>query len=259
MDTAGNLSPASALTATAVVIDRTAPIAQLTSVGTQTYENPVFVLNTDSPVIGLGVEDFEVIGGEGCTLTLVEIATGQSFEIATSGCQLGQVQIQLLPGSYTDALGNLGPAQALESSVIDFAAVPVVVPSPTPTPTQTPEVDVAPSDPPSNIDEPEGHGSPAPEDLEPTTAQWLQELEVAESNNQAYAGESVQTSNSAAAENQVAAQLASDPAEDIPMVLENAQGVLWLIIGGLTAGAATILAVRAARQTHRRRLVRLFS
>ncbi|WP_172956810.1 glycine-rich protein [Rhodoluna limnophila] len=295
MDTAGNLSPASALTAAAVVIDRTAPIAQLISVSNKTYENPVFVLNTDSWIVGLGIEDFEVLGGEGCSLTLTEVTAGKSFEITTSDCQLGQVQVQLLPGSYTDALGNLGPAQAVESPVVDFAAVPVVVPSPTPTPTptetptETPEAQASPSTPAPNTDAPEvdsemlitggggsgsgpdpdatsglgtgpeGQGSPAPEELEPTTDQWLQELEVPESNNQAYAGEPVPTSNSGATENQDAAQLASDPAEEIPMVLENAQGVLWVIIGALTAGATAVLVVRAARQVHRRRMLRLFS
>ncbi|WP_246777918.1 glycine-rich protein [Rhodoluna limnophila] len=298
VDAAGNLSPASAVTAPDVVIDRTAPVAQLTSLGTQTYENPVFFLDTDSPVIGLGLEDFGFLAGEGCTLTLVEIAAGQSFEIATSGCQLGQVQVQLLPGSYTDALGNLGPAQAVESPVVDFAAVPIVIPRPTPTPvpietpapnptatqsptpTETPEAQASPSTPAPNTDAPEvdsgvlitgggggsdsdpGAGGPTEEvssESEPMPSQWLQELEVPESNNQIYAGEPVQTSNSGATENQVAAQLASDPAEEIPMVLENAQGVLWIIIGGLTAGATSVLVVRAARQLHRRRMLRLFS
>ncbi|BDS48627.1 glycine-rich protein [Rhodoluna sp. KAS3] len=274
IDAAGNLSPALALTATAVVIDRTAPIAQLTSVSTKTYENPVFVLNTDSPVVGLGIEDFEVIAGEGCSLTLAEVTAGETFELTTSDCQLGQVQVRLLSGSYTDALGNLGPAQAVESPVVEFAAVPVVVPTPTPTPNiNEPEVDSevlitggggsgSDTDPDANSGSgtgPEGQGSSAREELEPTTAQWLQELEVAESNNQAASGEPVQPSNSEVTDNQATAQLVDDRSAQVPMVLENAQGVLWMIIGGLTAGATMILVVRGARQMHRRRLVRLFS
>ena len=142
-DLAGNMGPAAAPVIGSVQIDRLAPVGTWASAAATSYVSPSFEIDFAESVSGLVASDFLMIGAAtSCVISVTEVQAGLKFNIATSGCSDGSVQVLMNANSYTDSLGNTGPTIVSASAVTTKIAQPA--PTPTPTPTPVPTVSAAP-------------------------------------------------------------------------------------------------------------------
>ena len=140
-DLASNLGPAVAPTIAAVRVDRSAPVGTWATIAASNYVSPSFQITFAESVTGVTSADFQLTGAAtNCVVSFTEDSPGLKFTIATTGCSDGTVQVSQAINSYTDALGNLGPATANASAVFTKVAQPAPAPAvtATPTPTATP-------------------------------------------------------------------------------------------------------------------------
>lgn len=142
VDAAGNTAPNSAQSLGQVFVDRTPAAATFaTPISASTSAEPSFEIAFDEAVYELTVADFEQRGSAtNCQLLLAEVVPNREFEITTSGCSLGSVQLALLAQSYVDAAGN-SSTEVLSASIEKIAvpAPPAAAPV-TETPTAGPPV-----------------------------------------------------------------------------------------------------------------------
>ena len=144
-DLAGNMGPAAAPVIGSVQIDRLAPVGTWASAAATSYVSPSFEIDFAESVNGLVASDFLMIGAAtSCVISVTEVQAGLKFNIATSGCSDGSVQVLMNANSYTDSLGNTGPTIVSASAVTTKIAQPAPTPTPTPTPTPVPTVSAAP-------------------------------------------------------------------------------------------------------------------
>ena len=124
IDSAGNTAPNTAQSLGQVFVDRTAAAATFaTPISASTSAEPSFDISFDEAVYALTVADFEQRGSAtNCQLVLTEVVPNREFEITTSECSLGSVQLALLEQSYVDAAGNFS-TEVLSAS-IEKIAVP---------------------------------------------------------------------------------------------------------------------------------------
>ena len=149
-DAAANLGPVVAPTFATVTVDRSASAPTWTSAPSTSYTSPNFEVSFTEAILGFTAADLSNTGtATGCQISVssatVLSGTVNRYNVTTSGCSLGTVALAIAQNSYTDTLGNLGPAAVTASSVTTVIAQPVPVASPTPTPTPTPSPTQTPS------------------------------------------------------------------------------------------------------------------
>lgn len=133
-DDAGNSAPGQNLKLGEIRIDRTSPNAIFAiPAKTEVTISPNFSLSFSEPVTGVTAANIEQRGSAaGCVIGVVEKQQMQDYEITTSECGLGTVQLALIDQSFVDAAGNKGSA-ALSAVVEVVASAPAPV-APTPVP-----------------------------------------------------------------------------------------------------------------------------
>lgn len=173
-DAANNLGPVVAPVFTTVTVDRSASVPTWTSGLSESYTSPSFEVSFSESILGFTAGDISNTGtATGCSISLssatISSGTVNRYSVNTSGCSLGTVRLAIAQNSYTDALGNLGPAAVTVSSATTVIAqvapapTPTASPSPIPTPTQTPTPTPSPTPTPaaSKNPVPDQGGSPA--------------------------------------------------------------------------------------------------
>jgi hypothetical protein len=277
-DAAGNNGPTAAPTIATVEIDRTAAEPVWSAVAATTTSSPSFEVTFAESVHGLSLADFTLSGtATGCVLSLTEVLAGTKFNLVTSSCAPGTVKAALAAASYTDSLGNSGPAAQVQSGETTVQAA-VVAPTPTPTPTpaasSSPVSSPVPVSNPAPVSNPvvstpaapEPQPAPSPEPL----AEQFDEPEVliaAPKATRSYVlnGDAyeplVEPEPVSAAPDQWDSQIVVNNPTD-PKLISNDfdfSSVTSIGLAGLAAILATIGFVKWAAQIRSRRLVRKFS
>ena len=138
-DSSGNYGPAMGEVTAFTTVDRTAPqIAFANDVTTSTNGN--FTLRASiSEDTFMASPTGVTVSGLGCTVALVT-REYRALLVEVQGCAPGvQSVVTLDAGICIDSAGNFGPAQTIQSQVVQVdAPVAVATPTPTPTPTATP-------------------------------------------------------------------------------------------------------------------------
>ncbi len=148
-DLSGNWGPTEGFSTETMTIDRTAPAFSFEPFAA-TSPDPSFnlVANVSESVTLADALKQPAVTGEGCYAAGLTL-NNQVMTIAITGCKPGaQVTATIWATSYSDAIGNLGPAADVVSSVVTVAGpatqavlpapLPTELPSPAPTPTATP-------------------------------------------------------------------------------------------------------------------------
>ncbi|MFM1926597.1 MAG: hypothetical protein RLZ06_173 [Actinomycetota bacterium] len=148
-DLSGNWGPAEGFSTETMTIDRAAPVFSFEPFAA-TSPDPSFnlVANVSESVTLADVLKQPNVTGEGCYAAGLTL-NNQVMTIAITGCKPGaQVTATIWANSYSDAIGNLGPAADVVSSVVIVAGpatqavlpapLPTELPSPAPTPTASP-------------------------------------------------------------------------------------------------------------------------
>ena len=149
-DLSGNWGPTEGFSTETMTIDRTAPAFSFEPFAA-TSPDPSFnlIANVSESVTLADVLQQPTITGEGCYAAGLTLSN-QVMTFAITGCKPGaQATATIWANSYRDAIGNLGPATDVVSSVVTVAgaSTQTVVPAPLPTatPTATPTPTLAPS------------------------------------------------------------------------------------------------------------------
>ena len=110
-DAAGNVGPATQVTAATVTIDRTIPTAILTAPSSPTNSATLaYALDFNETVTGLTVDDFSLSGSAtGCTVD-DPVGSGKSYVVTVRGCSGGTVVVSLAADTVVDAGNDSGPA-----------------------------------------------------------------------------------------------------------------------------------------------------
>lgn len=263
-DLAGNSGPTEAQTAGLILIDRTAPVGTWATPVSTSITSPAFEINFMESITGLAANDFMMIGAAtNCLISVQEVIAGLKFKVETSSCEDGTVQMLLNANSYSDSLGNLGPAAVLASAVTNKGAPPAPAPP-------------APNSPPSSVP----NSAPAPAErmpvpqpvpsLEPKVEVIPAETEIvaAQPIYKTYALKpSVETEIEPVSE-----EALSYPVSDSQITVRNPtapkpinstqndwMGLATMAIGAVSISLAAIGVLKGIRQLRSRRLVRKFS
>lgn len=274
-DLAGNLGPVTAISAAAILIDRTAPVGVWALAPGTSYLNPAFEINFTESITGLSSSDFLMIGAAAnCNISVTEATPGLKFIIETTGCSDGTVQLLMNTNSYSDALGNNGPAIVSASAVTTKVAQPAPTPTPTPTPSSTPAQNTspapavsaappsvsAPADPPAQAAPALSAESPAEPELPaeaieepvakayaftPSLQEDLEPLSQSQPHDSEY-------------EPQITIQ---NPTAAKPIVISNTNWINYalMLLGALVISITAVSTIKAMRSMRTRRLVRKFS
>ena len=277
-DLAGNVGPVVSSVATAVLIDRTAPVGVWAAPATTSYLSPGFEINFTESVTGISASDFLMIGAaSNCTVSVTEATAGLKFLVETTGCSDGTVQMLMNTNSYSDALGNTGPATVSASAVTTKVAQPASTPTPTPaqiaspapTVSAAPPAAAAPAEPPATA----SPSAPAPPAEPAVPVDVLAEAETYEESTLApvattYAFtpsleedlEPVAQSRPFDSENEPQITI-HNPTAAKPFVVSNNQWVSYaaMAFGALAISFAAVGAIKGMRLMRTRRLVRKFS
>ncbi|MBU6337987.1 MAG: C-type lectin domain-containing protein, partial [Acidobacteria bacterium] len=119
-DAAGNLGPASAVSASSVVLDRTAPTATWGSAPSSPTNatSLTFPITFSESVSGIASGDFTNAGtATGCSFA-PSAASGTSVNIVVTGCSEGTLTPRLAAGGVSDAAGNTAPSTALNAGTV---------------------------------------------------------------------------------------------------------------------------------------------
>ena len=144
-DAATNAGPSPAPVIASVAVDRSVAEPFWATAAATTYLSPSFEVSFAEAITDFTAADVSNAGtATGCVISVTS-TTVTRYAIATSGCSLGSVQISINPNSYTDALGNTGPAVVRTSGVTSVIAQPAPAPTPTPTPTPSPSATPTPT------------------------------------------------------------------------------------------------------------------
>jgi hypothetical protein len=128
-DAAGNASPASDVTGTAIAIDRTpAGVTSFsTTAGSHTNASTIsYTLVFADAVTGLTAADFSNTGtATGCQFSVS--GSGTSYTVSATSCSNGTLELTLRADAVADAAGNTSPAQAVSADAvtIDRSAITV--------------------------------------------------------------------------------------------------------------------------------------
>jgi hypothetical protein len=293
-DAATNLGPVIAPTFTTVTVDRSASAATWSGSVATSYVSPSFEVSFAEPVIGFTSSDITIIGNAtGCIVSLVSASVNR-YTVTTSGCSLGSVQLAIAQNSYSDALGNLGPASVTASGVTSVISQPAPIPSPTstpsPTPSQTPSPSASLSPAPTATTSPSptpvasggsnsgsnGGGSPGESSGGGSVISLAPDLNSAPANFEIIAAQPVRKTYAftqaikiptSQAEEPIsiyepeAPQITIDNPTDDPPLSSNKGWQQYAIIGagGISGLLATIGIAKGASQIRKRRLIRKFA
>lgn len=191
-----------------------------------------------------------------CSISVTEATLGLKFLIATTGCGEGTVQLLMNTNSYSDALGNNGPAIVSASAVTTKMAQPAPTPPSVATPNE-PQATTAPpaqTAPALTAEPPAGPGLPVEASEEPVAKAYaftpslqedLEPLTQAQRQDSRY-------------EPQITIQ---NPTTAKPLVASNTNWISYvvMVLGALVISVVTVSAIRAIRSLRTRRLVRKFS
>lgn len=132
VDSATNAGPPSAVTSTAITIDRTAPTLSWTSPAATVTALPLtYTLTFSESITGLTSSDFINANATsakavGCVFT-PSANSGTVITVSVTGCSDGILALRLNANSVADAAGNLGTAANSNASVVTIdRAAPVV-------------------------------------------------------------------------------------------------------------------------------------
>lgn len=128
--TAGNtLIPEADVSATAVTIDYTAPVASITSAPNSPAAGmtQTFGVTYSETVTGIASADFSNTGtSQGCVFT-PSASSGTTINVVVTQCLEGTLQLRIAENSVSDGATNTGPVSAVQSLVITLQASALTV------------------------------------------------------------------------------------------------------------------------------------
>ena len=178
-DLGGNWGPTEGFSTETMTIDRTGPAFSFEPFAA-TSPDPSFnlIAIVSESVTLADVFKKPTVTGEGCYAAGLTLSN-QAMTFAITGCKPGaQVTATIWANSYSDAIGNLGPAADVVSSVVTVAGastqavlpapLPTETPSPAPVPTATPTASPIPSPTPTSTPTPTQTAESTPVVIEQT-------------------------------------------------------------------------------------------
>ncbi|MBU6337863.1 MAG: C-type lectin domain-containing protein, partial [Acidobacteria bacterium] len=120
-DAAGNLGPASAVSASSVVLDRTAPTVTWGSAPSSPTNatSLTFPINFSKSVSGIASGDFSNAGtATGCSFAPSNSSTSTFVNVVVTGCSEGTVIPRVAAGAVSDTAGNTAPSSALDAGTV---------------------------------------------------------------------------------------------------------------------------------------------